>query len=68
MFCSELVSTIYDRAGLPLLSRIPPYKVHPTLLSYSPRLTLLASNVLTPLTPTDLTATIAPLLPRAETP
>ncbi len=37
-FCSELIHAAARSAGLPLLDRVPDWKVHPTLLSYSPHL------------------------------
>jgi uncharacterized protein YycO len=38
-FCSELVATAAAAAGRPLLERVPPWKVSPSMLSYSPLLT-----------------------------
>ena len=38
--CSEFVAEAFSQCGYPLLLRIPSYKVTPTLLSYSPCLTL----------------------------
>lgn len=42
-FCSEIVFAAHLEAGMPLLSRIPAYKVTPAMLSYSPLLTLHAT-------------------------
>ena len=41
-FCSELVFAAYSQVGLPLLARVPAWKVHPGMLSYSPLLRLRA--------------------------
>lgn len=38
-FCSELVATACASAGRPLLERVPPWKISPSMLSYSPLLT-----------------------------
>lgn len=35
-FCSELVFSKVRKAGIDLLREVPAFKVHPTLLSYSP--------------------------------
>jgi uncharacterized protein YycO len=43
LFCSELVFSRLDNVGLPLLKRVPAFKVFPALLSYSPLLTLTAT-------------------------
>jgi hypothetical protein len=37
-FCSELCHAAAVAGRLPLLARVPDWKIHPTLLSYSPRL------------------------------
>jgi hypothetical protein len=37
-FCSELVHAAARAGNLELLSRVPDWKIHPTLLSYSPRM------------------------------
>jgi hypothetical protein len=37
-FCSELVAAAFKHAGVPLLLRIPVYKIDPGMLSYSPLL------------------------------
>lgn len=37
-FCSELVFAAFQKAGINLLERVEPWKVSPTILSYSPRL------------------------------
>jgi hypothetical protein len=58
LFCSELIAKVTERAGAALVARIPAYKVFPTLLSYSPRLVLLA-QVETPLTAGELRDTVA---------
>jgi uncharacterized protein YycO len=42
-FCSELVFAAFEEAKAPLLLRCQPFVVHPTLLSYSPRLTYLGT-------------------------
>jgi uncharacterized protein YycO len=39
-FCSELVFSKVREAGIDLLRAVPAFKVHPTLLSYSPLLQL----------------------------
>jgi len=38
-FCSELAAAAYESVGVPLLERVPRYKIYPELLTYS---TLLA--------------------------
>ena len=35
-FCSELVFAAFKKAGIRLLQRVEPWKVSPTILSYSP--------------------------------
>jgi len=37
-FCSELIHSAATAGRLPLLARVSDWKIHPTLLSYSPRL------------------------------
>ena len=44
-FCSELVMASFLHARIELLSRIPPYKVYPGMLSYSPKLDHVGSGV-----------------------
>lgn len=42
-FCSELGHAAARIGGYPLLARVPDRKIHPTLLSYSPRLIHIAT-------------------------
>lgn len=46
-FCSVLVFAAVARVRRPLLARVEPHKVHPTLLSYSPDLINVRSEVIT---------------------
>lgn len=48
-FCSELVFWAYERSGLPLLARVPRWKVSPGLLSYSPLLRFVETVTVNPL-------------------
>lgn len=44
-FCSELVVAAYRAAGVPLLARVEPYKVYPSMLAWSPLLVHVRSAI-----------------------
>lgn len=44
-FCSELVASAFDSAGVPLLGRMPPHRMSPGDVVHSPRLRYISSVV-----------------------